>query len=349
MKKFELTRRDFLKSMGLGALGLLMPKAKPAEAKLFGWGPDTRLGRVLRFKLQIKKEPNHLADAVDMLKYDEVLQIKKLVYAPDVLGNKIGWYEIGDGQYLEAAWVQPVYNRPSPINNDPIPEGGCLGEVCVPIVPVYHEPNRRNVHRTFYYDNNFWITKQVKDEYGIPWYELWDDLSGVSYYVRSSAIRRTKAEEVTPINPEVPPEQKRLVLELGPQVLRAYEFNKAVWEVPISSGLIDGTTPVGRWKTHRKRPCRRMVNEPGNPNVYDLPGVPWVTYITIKGVAFHGAYWHANWGHVMSNGCVNMRADDAKWLYRWSNPHVPIDKFYYEEPDGTRLDIVTGYGDSPSS
>ncbi len=76
MKKFELTRRDFLKSMGLGALGLLLPKAKPAEAKLFGWGgPDTRLGgRVLRFKLQIKKEPNHLADAVDMLKYDEVCQ-----------------------------------------------------------------------------------------------------------------------------------------------------------------------------------------------------------------------------------------------------------------------------------
>ncbi len=91
-----------------------------------------------------------------------------------------------------------------------------------------------------------------------------------------------------------------------------------------------------------------MVNEPGNPNVYDLPGVPWVTYITIKG-GFPWRLLACQLGHVMSNGCVNMRADDAKWLYRWSNPHVPIDKFYYEEPDGTRLDIVTGYGDSPSS
>ena len=39
MKKFELTRRDFIKSMGLGALGLLLPKAKPAEAKLLDRAP----------------------------------------------------------------------------------------------------------------------------------------------------------------------------------------------------------------------------------------------------------------------------------------------------------------------
>lgn len=349
MKKIELTRRDFVKSMGLGALGMMLPKAKPAEAALFGWGPETRLGRILRFKLQVKKEPNHLADSLDMLVYDEVLPIRKLVHTTDILGKKIGWYEIGDGQYLEAAWVQPVYNRPSPINNDPMPESGCLGEICVPIVPVYHEPNRRNIHRTFYYDNNFWILNQVKDEYGVPWYELWDDLNGLSYFVKSMYVRRTKIEEVSPINPEVPPDQKRLVLELGPQVVRAYEYNKPVWEAQVSSGLIDGSTPVGRWMTHRKRPCRRMVNEPGSTNIYDLPGVPWVTYITINGVAFHGAYWHANWGHVMSNGCINMRSEEAKWLYRWSDPHVPFDKYFYTEPVGTRVDVVTGFGDTPST
>ena len=70
MKNLKLTRRNFLKSMGLGALGMMMTEPKPASATLFGWGPNDRLGRVLRYKLQVKKEPGHLAEALDMLVYD---------------------------------------------------------------------------------------------------------------------------------------------------------------------------------------------------------------------------------------------------------------------------------------
>jgi len=87
-----------------------------------------------------------------------------------------------------------------------------------------------------------------------------------------------------------------------------------------------------------------MVNEPANPNVYDLPGVPWVSYITLFGVAFHGAFWHSNWGNVMSNGCINMKAVDAKWIYRWTNPVVPFDQYYYTEETGTQVDVMTGFG-----
>ena len=338
-----------MKSVGLGTFGLLMHKPQPVSAALFSWGPDERLGRILRYKLQVKKEPNHLSDTLGMLEYDEVLPISRLVYTKDVWGKNIGWYEIGPGQYLEAAWVQSVYNRPNPIDKEPIPEKGCVGEITVPLVPVYNKPGVRNIHRTFYYENTFWIKDKTTDENGFPWYELWDDLSGVSYFIRQQTMRRVTPEEVLPVRPEIPMDQKRIVLELGPQIVRAYEFDKVVWEAPVSSGLIDGSTPVGRWMTHRKRPCRRMVNEPGNPNIYDLPGVPWVTYITLDGVAFHGAYWHANWGNVMSNGCINMKPADAKWLYRWTNPNVPFNKFFYTEPEGTRVDVVTGYGDTPRS
>lgn len=349
MKKFELTRRDFIKSVGLGSLGLLMSKPKPTSAALINWWPNTLLGRILRYKLQVKTEPNHLAQSLDMLVYDDVMPISDLIETTDSLGNKVGWYEIAPGQYIEAAWVQPVYDRPNPIDNRPIPEGGCAGEITVPLVPVYTKPGVRNIHRTFYYENTFWIQGKTTDENGTHWYELWDDLSGVSYFIKAYTMRRITPEEVLPIRPEIPADQKRLVLELGPQVVRAYEFNEPVWEAPVSSGLIDGSTPVGRWMSHRKRPCRRMVNEPGNPNIYDLPGVPWVTYITLEGVAFHGAYWHSNWGYVMSNGCINMKSPDAKWLYRWTNPNVPFDQYYYTEPEGTRVDVVTGYGDTPRS
>ncbi|KAA3644038.1 MAG: hypothetical protein DWQ07_18150 [Chloroflexi bacterium] len=38
------------------------------------------------------------------------------------------------------------------------------------------------------------------------------------------------------------------------------------------------------------------------------------------GYAFHGTYWHNNYGIQMSRGCVNMRNEDAKWLFRWLEP-----------------------------
>src|SRR3990172_2396540 len=57
---------------------------------------------------------------------------------------------------------------------------------------------------------------------------------------------------------------------------------------------------------------------------YVLPGVPWTCFFTETGVAFHGTYWHDNFGMPMSRGCVNMRIEEAKWLFRWARPlHDP--------------------------
>ena len=330
--------------MGLGALGLMISQPDHASAASLKWGPDILLGRILRYKLQVKTEPNHLATTLDNLVYDDVLPISQILYRRDILNRKVGWYEIGPGQYIEAAWVQPVYNRPNQVPKDPIPAEGCIGEITVPIAQVYHAPNRRNIHRSFYYENTFWVLNKTEDEFGLPWYELWDDLSGLSYFVKAYTVRQVTKEELEPIHPEVPADQKRLVLELAHQVVRAYEFDKPIWEAQFATGLVDGSTPVGRWMTHRKRPCRRMVG----PD-YDLPGVPWVSYITLDGVAFHGAFWHSNWGHVMSNGCINMKSIEAKWLYRWTAPQVPFENYFYSEAVGTRVDVVTGFGDVPLS
>ncbi len=57
---------------------------------------------------------------------------------------------------------------------------------------------------------------------------------------------------------------------------------------------------------------------------YELPGVPWVGFFHPTGVAFHGTYWHTDFGRPLSHGCINMRNIDAKWLYRWSTPEVPF-------------------------
>lgn len=343
MKNFKLTRRKFLQSVGLGTLGLMLPKNDPVEGASIIGNPNTPMGRILRYKLQIHEEPDVLSKSQGMFLYDDMIKdLPPAFYVENIYKKKIGWYRLASDQYVEAAWVQPVYNRPNKVV-DEIPEGGRLGEITMAKVPVYHQPGVRNIHRTFYYENTFWVIGKTVDENDVPWYELWDDLSGVSYFVRATAIRMVTPEELTQLSPEVAPDAKRLELDLTHQIVRAFEYDRQVFEAPVSSGEKDGSTPIGVWTTHRKRPCRRMVNEPHNPNVYDLPGVPWVSYITILGVAFHGAYWHSNWGNVMSNGCINMKSMDAKWIYRWTNPVVPYDQFYYTEETGTRCDVISGW------
>jgi lipoprotein-anchoring transpeptidase ErfK/SrfK len=38
-----------------------------------------------------------------------------------------------------------------------------------------------------------------------------------------------------------------------------------------------------------------------------------------KDWALHGAYWHNNFGHTMSHGCINMRQVDAEALFNWAD------------------------------
>jgi hypothetical protein len=66
--------------------------------------------------------------------------------------------------------------------------------------------------------------------------------------------------------------------------------------------------------------------------------VPWCGFFTDKGHAFHGTYWHENFGITMSHGCINMSNEDAKWLFRWSRPTAGFD-----EIDKLTLDRK-GYG-----
>jgi lipoprotein-anchoring transpeptidase ErfK/SrfK len=70
-----------------------------------------------------------------------------------------------------------------------------------------------------------------------------------------------------------------------------------------------------------------------------LPGVPWVSFFHEDGYSCHGTYWHDNFGLRMSHGCINMRTDQALWLYRWTEPTVP-----YSERQvsgwGTRIRVM---------
>ena len=334
----KFTRREFLKIMGLGAAAAALPsglvKAALSDITEGSWV------RITRYRLYVFAEPNEKSKVQDLLKFDQLVKIQDTLSVKDSKGGEHPWLKLGEDAYIQPVFVQYVENRRN-VSNAPIPEGGCLGEVTVPIIEAYYKPRGTFSKRHYYYASTHWVRSRVFDEYGVPWYELPDDMNGASYYVRAYAVRLVPAEELTPISADVPPDQKRIKLDLKSESVTAYEYDKPVFNALVSTGLAEGSTPYGTFKTHRKRPYRRMVLQSGDLNVdYDLPGVPWVSYITMSGVAFHGAYGHSNWGHRMSNGCINMPPPDAKWLYRWCNPTVPFDVEYMVGETGTRVDVV---------
>jgi len=78
-------------------------------------------------------------------------------------------------------------------------------------------------------------------------------------------------------------------------------------------------TPTGTYFVQQRFLSQEMI-DPG----YDLPNVPYVQYFGNdnlswqQGYSLHGTYWHHNWGHVMSHGCVNLSPDRAVAFFNFS-------------------------------
>jgi lipoprotein-anchoring transpeptidase ErfK/SrfK len=171
---------------------------------------------------------------------------------------------------------------------------------------------------------------------------LFDDKWDIFYYARAEAFRAISSEELQALSMHISPEQKRIEVDLDRQWATCYEDDRAVFVAKISSGLRLDTggywTPEGVFSTFYKRPSRHMVA--GNrASGYDLPGVPWVSYITDYGISFHGTYWHNAFGAPRSHGCINMTSDAARFIYRWTTPVVPHDQTWVRVESGTRVQV----------
>ena len=120
-------------------------------------------------------------------------------------------------------------------------------------------------------------------------------------------------------------EEKWIDVSLDEQRLRAYEGNTLVIEFPISSGLW-APTPKGSFNIWYK--TRNQTMSGGSKDLgtyYYLPNVPHNMFFH-QGYAIHGAYWHNNFGHPMSHGCVNSPLASVAQLFDWAGPVVPPDQ-----------------------
>lgn len=149
-------------------------------------------------------------------------------------------------------------------------------------------------------------------------------------------------------------EEKRIEVDLAQQRLYGFEGDRKVFDFLISSGKW-GRTPTGTFTIWSKFRYTKMSG--GNPALntyYYLPNVPYVMFFSnaevagSRGFSLHGTYWHNNFGHPMSHGCVNMKTEEAEHVYYWSHPTVPEGKKSVSanrENPGTKIII---YGDPPA-
>lgn len=117
-------------------------------------------------------------------------------------------------------------------------------------------------------------------------------------------------------------EEKWIEISLDEQKARAWEGNTVIMEFPISSGLW-APTPKGDFRIWYKTRYQSMVG--GSQSLgtyYNLPNVPNNMFFH-QGYALHGAYWHNNFGHPMSHGCVNEPLANAAQIFDWAGPVVP--------------------------
>ena len=115
-------------------------------------------------------------------------------------------------------------------------------------------------------------------------------------------------------------------VNLSQQHLYAWQNGQVVFDVTVSSGRPGWETPTGTFYVNQRFEDQDMTGggQPGDPNYYFQPDVPWIQYFDNNGDALHGNYWNENFGTPTSHGCVGMPVDAAKWLFNWGYIGLPV-------------------------
>ncbi len=340
----SLSRRGFLKVAGAS---LSMPLFKSDPPDPVGSSRSFSLGRVTDSLIWVYADPKQGAVKVKTFRRDTVLKIYESITDESLLPHNPNWNLTPFG-WVHAWSLQPVAYQPNRPVRD-VPEHGFWAQVSVPYVAMRSKPDENAVllHR-LYYSSVHLVIAHVEDALGRSWYQLKDDqVPGRLEYVRAEALRRIRPEEMTPISPDV--EDKVIEVSIKDQMLYAYENGSLVFSTQCATGaaftveglgVVDFRTPYGEHRVVRKRPSRHMIGFLGRSDAYDLPGVPFCTYFTVEGAAVHGAYWHNDFGHPRSHGCVNVLPEAAQWVYRWTMPAAAYEDALLEVTSGGSPVIV---------
>ncbi len=343
--KSPINRRNFLKLAAL-SLGGLAFRGWNQVLSLPDFPQSDKLGRVNVGKIDIKMRPDADSQVVGVLYEDAVVPWLREVVGKNLYRTNQRWVETPDG-YLWSPYLQPVENLPNqPVQSLPETSAGpgMWAEISVPFVdlaldnPPPRSPGLKDrlelgFSPRLYYSQIVWIDQVKENSEGKIRYRVNERFGtyGDILWGSGEAFRPITAEEIVPISPDV--EGKRVVVDTTYQTMSCYEGNSEVYYARISSGAkwdawgnpVDvWATPVGDFPIWRKLVSLHMSGGTTGGG-WDLPGVGWVSLFVGTGVAIHSTFWHNNYGEPMSRGCVNARPEDAKWVFRWTLPSVPLD------------------------
>lgn len=335
----SISRLDFFKISGAALAGILLSPLD-LQKKL----PEERFGRVLDASINLHDRPSFQSNILEIFWKDMLLAITEATIGDEEPAYNRVWYQINGKGYVHSGAVQPVRTLLNPPGEN-IPPGGALAEVTVPYTDAHWKPDKRfPVAYRFYYETTHWVKKLITGDDGQSWYHLLNDKWDLSYYVPAAHLRIIPYDELTPLSPDIPSSAKRIEVLTTEQAVVAYEWDQPVFVTRTATGarFSNGnySTPPGLHITNHKRASRHMARGNLAYNGYDLPGVPWVTYITESGISFHGTYWHNNFGRPRSHGCINLTAQAAKWIYRWSLPVVPPQEPGIYKNYGTKVEVI---------
>lgn len=151
-------------------------------------------------------------------------------------------------------------------------------------------------------------------------------------YFRLPTDELVRADHVRVPRLQPPPEglepwEKWIDVDLGRQILVAYEGTTPVFATLVSTGR-KGTeeesfeTPTGVFRIRSKHISTTMDGNTASDGNYSIQDVPWAMFFE-GSYALHGAFWHRGFGYRRSHGCVNLGPSDAKWLFFWTTPYLP--------------------------
>ena len=203
-------------------------------------------------------------------------------------GSAFSGVKLGSGQPLDLAWVSL---RPAKVHERP------QGRVI----------KRLNRHTVVHIE----ATKGA-----------WAKLAGGGWMKTAELARARRMDP-----PEgVGPTDRWIDIDIDQQVLVAYEGRTPMFATLVSTGknTKQSETPLGVFQIWVKLAYSDMddIERSDIPKNYSIQDVPWVQFF--KGsYGFHAAFWHNDFGHRRSHGCINLSPTDARYLFQFTQPILP--------------------------
>lgn len=119
------------------------------------------------------------------------------------------------------------------------------------------------------------------------------------------------------------PSGRSIVVDVSEQRLTAFESGQVVNTFLVSTGTPGYESPRGSFSIGRKQYSKWYHGYNRNGSYWSYPNTLYNMNFT-SSYYLHGAYWHNNFGHKMSHGCINISYPNAEWLWNFGEVGTPV-------------------------